>query len=74
MEPSSGLQSVNFYVHYPSLGLMTAPKRKLKFVRKHGRGWGIYTIYRALNVIDLKQESGHWYMVFVDSTSAIEMI
>ena len=34
----------------------------------------IYVIYRAHSVVDRKQESGHWYPVFADSTSAIERI
>ena len=34
----------------------------------------VYAICRALSVIDRKQESGHRYTVFVDSTSAIDRI
>ena len=34
----------------------------------------VYAIYQALSIIDRKQESGHWYTVFVDSTSAIDRI
>lgn len=41
---------------------------------KEAFGAEIYAIYRALRVLNRKQESGHWYTVFVDATCAIEMV
>ena len=37
-------------------------------------GTEVYAIYRALRILDQRQESGHRYVIFVDSTSIIERI
>ena len=37
-------------------------------------GTEVHAIYRTLSIIDRKQEGGHRYTVFVDSTSAIDLI
>ena len=34
----------------------------------------VYAIFRALSIIDQRQERGHQYTVFVDSTSAIDRV
>ena len=34
----------------------------------------VYTIYRAHSILDRRQESGHRYTLFVDSTAAINRI
>ena len=34
----------------------------------------VYAIYQALRVSDQRQENGHQYIVFVDSTAAIDRI
>ena len=37
-------------------------------------GTEVYAIYRALRILNQRQESGHRYVIFVDSTSIIERI
>ena len=34
----------------------------------------VFAIYQALRVLDRRQESGHRYTVFVDSTAAIDQV
>ena len=37
-------------------------------------GAEVYAMYQALNIIDRRQENGHKYTVFVDSTAVIERV
>ena len=37
-------------------------------------GAEVYAVYQALNIIDRRQENGHKYTVFVDSTAVIERV